>query len=502
MPRRMIVRAVLALACLALAAVAARAQEFDPAAQGVLLVQPAQLVAASAGGCAPTDPCVVTYTLTLRATQAVTGIVPVPADLFNENDQGVFPAAAIAAGVGSGELSPTSVVPLTVTLDLGAAPAGSYSGKLWLTYDGGVADLPITARVRHWWLPAFLTLLGAVVGGLLFNQYRDLYRPRDELIIKADAVARRTQGDPDLAPAFRRQIERQIATARSALQLGRVDQAQASIDTAELIWHRWVVNREAWVDLSRGIASLRAALDSEPRLPVDSALYISLDQALEQSERDLALSDDPEATRATLKVVRSALSAYRTIRERIAALSALGLEAQPLGGEGAALPESPVLAELAAAEQELLALTVEGAADIQRIRARLDAGASTYAEALRAAEAGVLGTSMEGAGYPSDAPLIPLPELGVTDADAVTDDPEADARRARARRRIFGLASLVLTLVGLLPLGFSELYLNKPSFGANPWADYPALVFWGLGIEFTRQTILGLFGRSPGPPAG
>ncbi len=170
MPRRITLRAILALACLALAAVTARAQEAGPAAQGVLIVQPAQLVAASAGGCPPRDPCVTTYTLTLRATQAVADIVPVPADLFNENDQGIFPAAAIAASVGSGELNPTSIVPLTVTLSLGAAPAGSYSGKLWLTYDGGVADLPLTVRVRHWWLPAFLTLLGAVVGGLMFNQ--------------------------------------------------------------------------------------------------------------------------------------------------------------------------------------------------------------------------------------------------------------------------------------------------------------------------------------------
>jgi len=62
----------------------------------------------------------------------------------------------------------------------------------------------------------------------------------------------------------------------------------------------------------------------------------------------------------------------------------------------------------------------------------------------------------------------------------------------KSRLLIFGITSLVITAVGLVPLGFNQLYVTNPIFGATPWLDYPAVIFWALGIEGSREAILGM----------
>ena len=37
--------------------------------------------------------------------------------------------------------------------------------------------------------------------------------------------------------------------------------------------------------------------------------------------------------------------------------------------------------------------------------------------------------------------------------------------------------------------GFAELYIANPTFGANAWGNYFALLAWGLGAEATRAAV-------------
>jgi hypothetical protein len=38
-------------------------------------------------------------------------------------------------------------------------------------------------------------------------------------------------------------------------------------------------------------------------------------------------------------------------------------------------------------------------------------------------------------------------------------------------------------------IGFGELYIANPVFGANFWSDYSALMAWGFGAEASRASI-------------
>jgi len=53
----------------------------------------------------------------------------------------------------------------------------------------------------------------------------------------------------------------------------------------------------------------------------------------------------------------------------------------------------------------------------------------------------------------------------------------------------------VLLFLGLVAVGFSTLYLNQPTFGAQPFGDYLTLILWGLSADVARRTLATL------PPA-
>jgi hypothetical protein len=49
--------------------------------------------------------------------------------------------------------------------------------------------------------------------------------------------------------------------------------------------------------------------------------------------------------------------------------------------------------------------------------------------------------------------------------------------------------SYMLAVVFLAGAGFGEWYVARPSFGANAWGDYLALLAWGFSVEATRATV-------------
>jgi hypothetical protein len=67
---------------------------------------------------------------------------------------------------------------------MAAALAGEYTGDLLLVYPGGVRSLPLTVRLRHYWLSPLGLLVTVLLVGLAFAQYRDQQRPCDSLIVQ------------------------------------------------------------------------------------------------------------------------------------------------------------------------------------------------------------------------------------------------------------------------------------------------------------------------------
>ena len=61
--------------------------------------------------------------------------------------------------------------------------------------------------------------------------------------------------------------------------------------------------------------------------------------------------------------------------------------------------------------------------------------------------------------------------------------------RGARYEQAFKLVSYGIAVVFLVGVGFNQLYNDKPTFGADPWKDYFALLAWGFGAEATRDAV-------------
>jgi len=66
---------------------------------------------------------------------------------------------------------------------------------------------------------------------------------------------------------------------------------------------------------------------------------------------------------------------------------------------------------------------------------------------------------------------------------------EEQGVKAGKQLRLFTWTSYAIALIFLAGSGFSQLYVDNPTFGANPWKDYFALLAWGFGAEATRDAV-------------
>ena len=54
---------------------------------------------------------------------------------------------------------------------------------------------------------------------------------------------------------------------------------------------------------------------------------------------------------------------------------------------------------------------------------------------------------------------------------------------------LFQFFSYTIAIFLLAGAGFRQLYVTQPTFGANLWTDYFALLAWGFGAEATRDAV-------------
>jgi len=63
---------------------------------------------------------------------------------------------------------------------------------------------------------------------------------------------------------------------------------------------------------------------------------------------------------------------------------------------------------------------------------------------------------------------------------------------SQVRLTLFTVLAYLVLVIALSWLGYNQLYLASPTFGANPVADYFALLVWGVGVDLiTRSAVMG-----------
>jgi hypothetical protein len=445
--------------------------------------------------------------LILRSAEPLSGLQAIPADLQGADETSVLAAGAIqietasveAVTEGGGE----QVVALPVRINLDGAASGEFKGELLIVHDGGSLSVPVTVKVKDSWpLPLALLLVGILLGVGLSN-YKAQVRPRDEILVRISQIRGQIRADADLPAAFSKRMESHLVDAESAIQAEEWEAARMAVQMAEQVWGKWRRNSEDWLDQLAYRAELVKWLMEAEDLDANGNYEREVYQSLEDIQRTTPDLAGPDELREKL----------RELAEQVNDLLRLKREADEFHEMCLSLPE---------AHENYAQWQQKSRQFVQRMNNLnpSDAGGRQALMAEMEKEidelALVIAQQRPGVGDDPGAMIFTVPgqeaaQAMVRMAKRVSSAPairsvysDRQISVARNRLRIFTGLGFVVMIVALAGAGFGQLYAGNAIFGANPWADYFALLGWGFASEASRasitETLRGIGQQKPGAP--
>jgi len=410
-----------------------------------------------------------TRTVLLEASTPIKQPELLPLDLYRADGAAVFPASAITLGTLSGKPN-ALLVPLQFDLSK-ASSSGEFSGSLRLSAPGQQSiPIPVTVRVKDPWLLPLLMLLAGTGLGMGVSAYRAKGKPRDEILVRAGQLRSQMQDDRELdqAEAFQIRLENSLVDIRMALQGERWDEGQAAIAQAELLWSRWLKGRSDWLVQLQYAKTLRERLqDQDTRIP-----YIQmLNRGLENALREIPDLEGPHQLRDRLDELAQQINKFFQFRGKVEQANKLISQLPP---EQAVLWQPKVKIW----EQQIENLQTLSSEESSKLQTEIDSAIAELTE-LSIAKSPNAALSKAGLTVPFLAPAPPTRPLTW----------EEQGTKAKKQLRLFSWTSYGIALIFLAGTGFSQLYVDNPTFGANPWKDYFALLAWGFGAEATRDAL-------------
>jgi hypothetical protein len=415
-------------------------------------------------------------TLLIRSTTPMTNVQVIPLDLERTDGNTVLPASAIAVQPRSAQPLQSGgewLVPLRV--DLRQAPwSGEFAGKLLLTYTGGEQFYPLAIRVKDAWeLPLLVLLLGTGLG-MGVSAYRSRGKPRDEVLVRVGQLRAQIENDREFSRAmgFQQAIEASLIDVNLALQRQQWETAQTAMQQAETLWTRWLKGRSDWLTQLAYGEILKQHLQ---RLDANLPYAQTVQQDLEDALRDLPELEGPDQLRDRLQELGADINRHIRLESKMHQLGELIAQAP----EGQAVLWQ---GRMQGMQQEMVALQPPDLKQEQNLLTQVDAAIAEVTQ-LVYSQPGQQGVKQVGL-VPPATPLLVAPAPTVR---ALI--PDGQISNAGKRLRWFTQASYAIALLFLAGAGFNELYVDRPTFGANPWRDYFSLLAWGFGAEATRDAV-------------
>jgi hypothetical protein len=413
-----------------------------------------------------------TRTVVIRSTSPIRNVQLIPLELNHVDGQSVLPRRAIRPDRISTDLGePFLSIPITFDLK-SSVRSGEFTGNLLVSYQNAEQDhlltIPITIRIKDRWLVPLMVLVIGVILGTRVSIYRTQGRPRDEILVRIGQLRSQMRADTDIgrAEAFRQDIERHLIDAEVALQSERWDESKAAIAHAESVWVNWRKSRASWLAQSHYHDELVDRILQEPSVaasPYLKALHQRIDDVM-----TVAPEAAPEQLHQQLNHCGQQMNQFIQTQADLDHLNQL-------------IQELPTLeqynwrSQVERLNRQLHVTPPDADADHQNLHQTVE-GAIAQLEPLVAQQGGA-------------TPPMPSPNL-MTPAPALQPGSiSSRSQRAQLRLQIFAGVSYAIAVILLSGVGYLELYINNPTFGATPWPDYFSLLAWGFGAETTRDSI-------------
>ncbi len=391
-------------------------------------------------------------------------------DLNRRDGTTVFPASGIVANKQNFQTIKPNQMLIPLEFNLSQAPSsGEYNGTMRLSYTGGELTLPITLQVKDFWLLPVLVLFLGTGLGILVSVYRAQGRPRDEILVRVGQLQTQIQEDIEFGKiaGFKQYIEGCLIEIKMDLQTEKWEQAIATLEQAENIWKRWVKGRSDWLQQFDYCQQIRQQL--EDKNPNDLEVKAIL-RNLEATINDAPELETPEQFRERLEKI------YQQMNQLV-----LETQKQDLKALIAKIPlekQNSVLSQFQKLEEKIGSEPPANFTQFKRLTAELN-DLKEQVEQLDDQSSPRSGISKNPLGMGGIS--SPPPTHSTNSTPEIT--------KAGVRLKLFTGTSYAIAVIFLAGAGFSQLYIDNPTFGANPWKDYFALMAWGFGAEATRDAI-------------
>lgn len=413
----------------------------------------------------------------------------VPTDLERKDGLSIIPAAWITSQTDPAtQLAPQKFLSLPVQFNLQAVPSsGEYSGTLFVEHSEGSVAIPVMLRVKDSWHLAIPLLVMGVALALLLAAYQADGFDRDDITVKVGQLRSLMRSETDgttieakTAEIFQNKAESYLVDVATALDQKAWVEARKSFVEAQTVWNRWRKQRNAWVDLYEYVEEALGSHFGED-LPEESVYGKDLKSEIKRIKREMADCETPQKFSELLKPLKEKVQQFLAARRLYEKLNEMRLQ---MGDSGVQWQ-----AALTNLEDNLNRLSLD---DIT--------GLTDWQKEATDLEQEMQGSQIRGAGDRSGSALL-LPSIrSIPTAQTVNDQDEV--RRADWRLRTYRIVGHGVAIALLGWVGFNQLYVSNPTFGANAIADYSSLLAWGFTAEVTRDSVAKVLQRFKLPGAG
>ena len=404
---------------------------------------------------------------------------------------------------------------LEVRVDVKTIPSGEYRGVLTaqvIDQDNGgkVIPVPITLRVKDYFvLPLAILLIGIIVG-LWVSSYVSRKKDVDELVIQSDQLQRQVEIEPHFHENFRAQIENRLRNVLFDLRRNEVDQARQNLNSSFTLWDKWRMRPREWVKLFDDFHSR----------------FEQIDQILSGSDNDRRLMRLRDELREIQQSTTNEDVKYEDLSSRLMAVieqiewfASAHAELTTIGQNLEKLEQQERDAfdqNFAQLQQDFTQLSIDDGEAFQAFTEAVSTLRSELRSSFRDMNRDDEWTTSPPVASPEHRRLInsesgsslrPVGQL-VEAAQWTTAAARSrfrmgsrSARSALWRRNAFNITGYTVLMVILAGSGFNELYAQNTVFGADGFSDYMTLFAWGFGAEASRSSFAQLM-SSWGHPAG
>jgi hypothetical protein len=207
------------------------------------------------------------------------GVKVLATDLRGTTGTRLLRADKIRAAPESDTLAGGALMPVSVTIDLHEAKSGKYTGQLMVSdaYHNDIA-VPLEVSVKDRWPLPLLVLLFGVAAGMTISGYRARGRPRDELMMRIEAVREQLTEASALKQALEPLVQRILVEVSAHIEARKWDAAKEAAARAEALVLRWRGDEEAWSIALKRLQDVRRKLDDL----VEAAIVVQLRRHLER----------------------------------------------------------------------------------------------------------------------------------------------------------------------------------------------------------------------------